>query len=270
MPGGNRGIIPALFGLVLAAHHPNAEAQAQHRDSQERGARALESIATRYNEQAEGAKRSPESKPCRSGDDQRNSDLCAQWKAADAAADSAWWAAIGGFASAVSSALVLIALYLAFRSNWIARDTAKRQLRAYISVESASLKKVCSAGEKPQVNVVIKNTGQTPARELRIESDVFLKNVSFDCSFVSEIPKDYGMQVIGAGVTRRIDALMDTPLSVDDVKALQDGTKRLFFLAYGEYVDVFDAKQTFQLTYLARHPTTNIDFWATHLGNVAT
>jgi hypothetical protein len=94
--------------------------------------------------------------------------LCAQWKAADATTDSAWWTAVGTWVSGVSGLLVIAALYLAFQSNRIARDTAKRQLRAYLHVTDCDQTDV-GVGQSTVANITVTNGGQTPAHDVTIE-----------------------------------------------------------------------------------------------------
>lgn len=269
MPRGYRCIVIAAFGWIsLTAQHPNPPAKTNEAHANNRVGEALASIAATYDKQAKRAEGSHDGDQCQQGDDKRYSDLCAQWKAADAAADSAWWAAIGGFASAVSTILVLIALYLAFRSNGIARDTAKRQLRAYVALKQANLQQVCTVGMRPQIIATIQNTGQTPAHQLRIDSDVVLRESDFDGGYVSNIPLNYGTHTLGAGLELNVRGVLESPLSDEDVQALATGVKRIFFLAYGEYLDVFNAKQTFRIASYAMSPVHNHDVTASNLGNV--
>ena len=168
MPRGYRLLVVAL-GLILAAQHPNVGAQPKQSSPQERSASALENIAARYDEQAEGVQRSPEGKPCNSGDDKRNSDLCAQWKAADAAADAARWASWGTWFTGVSTVLVVIALGLTLQSNLIAREGIEGQLRPWLNVSAAptiGFKFVQDEGMtyfEYVTNVVIQNLGASPA-----------------------------------------------------------------------------------------------------------
>lgn len=208
-----RHIIFALVGWVsLAAQQPNLKTEREQASAQNAIPQRLGDIATPQHQESERAHRTkPESDYCGPGQYQSKTDLCAQWKAADAAAASARWTYVGNWIGGVSGVLVLIALGLAFHSNWIARDTAKRQLRAYISIESADLQQVCSEGIRPQINVIIRNTGQTPAQDFRIDGDVYLRDADFGCSYVSEIPDHYGTQTIGAGVSRPIYAILEKP-----------------------------------------------------------
>lgn len=241
---GYRLFFAALIGwLALSAQHPNPKAETQRGSPQERSASALEGIAARYDKQAEGAERSPESNPCQPGDDQRNSDLCAQWKAADAAADSAWWAAIGGFASAISTVLVLIALYLAFRSNGIARDTAKRQLRAYVAVSGYVIGPDDKQPHKIRVVVSYQNVGETPAIDVRVTLFVLAGDGPFSDAKPRHEPDlgAGGRAIIGKGVIKQ------TPMTVEVFgvapRILLDGDYWVCFYGRINYRDVFGVEQ---------------------------
>lgn len=177
------GIVLAIVVVAVVAYsagqHPHTEAGPQERDAREPSADTTERVTPSRNQQAERAERANYERPCQPGEDQRDSDLCAQWKAADAAADSAWWAAVGSFASALSTVLVLAALYLAFRSNWIARDTAKRQLRAYIGVEPKGVYERDAHGFTV-VPIYVHNFGGTPAYHVTIHSWFSLEDSPMD------------------------------------------------------------------------------------------
>jgi hypothetical protein len=250
---GYRGIVAAL-GLVLAAHHPQAAAQSKQSNPQERSARALEDLAARYDEQAKRAERSRETEQCKQGDDKRYSDLCAQWKAADAAADSAWWAAVAGFATAISTVLVLIALRLAFGSNSIARDTAKRQLRAYCNI--------CEVGpdgfgldNEPAFVVTVINSGQTPARSLKLDTEcVIVPNPPMDTEYRPDVTA-HAEVTVGAGKFAKSRALLGHSLTQVEWDSLIKGQTVVMLRAHGEYLDIFNERQTFSaIAYVAGLP----------------
>ena len=246
---GYRLLVIAL-GLALAAHHPNAEAQPKQPDTQERSTRALEGIASRYDEQTRRSESSHETEQCQQGDDKRNSDLCAQWKAADAAADSAWWAAVGGFAGAISTLLVLIALWFAFRSNWIARDTAKRQLRAYCGVLSFEGQGI-GLNDEPHFVLTIVNTGQTPAKRLKIDTTCWL--APMDQIAYSIDVAQYAEVTVGSGKTINSRTTLGYKLTQQHIDNLTAGTVVIYVGVYGEYVDIFDEPQSFySVSYGAR------------------
>ena len=70
------------------------------------------------------------SAPCHKDQDNRNSDLCAQWKAADSAANAAWWAEIQTYLSAAGIIGLLYSLYLTRTATKVAVDATKDADRA--------------------------------------------------------------------------------------------------------------------------------------------
>jgi len=151
-------------------------------------------------------------KPCGKNEDNRSSDLCAQWKAADAARGSAIWAertfwlGIGGL---VVGFLTLIAAGAAAffahkaavetqkganaaidavtetrNANAIAREALEEQDRPWLKVE-AELSGILQIGlpKCPSVNVSIHvdNIGRSPAVKINVDVEVFI-NPSFRCS----------------------------------------------------------------------------------------
>lgn len=162
-----RLIILALVGWLTlsAANHPDPKAEREQAQAQQSIADSLDNIASAYRDEAKRSQApNQETEPCKPGEDRRYSDLCAQWKAADAAADSAWWAWAAGLVGIGGLVGVLIAICLAFQANTIARNTAKRQLRAYVTIKEVRI--VEDSGKSDQycrVQVLFENTGETPA-----------------------------------------------------------------------------------------------------------
>jgi hypothetical protein len=118
--------------------------------------------------------------PCRPGNDLRNSDLCAQWKAADAAAESAAWTGrmfwVSLFATLVGAG-TLLAAFMAARyakraaeasqnSADIAKDAFIASERAWLKVDlhaESDLTYSSTGGLHLMVYLTIKNIGRTPA-----------------------------------------------------------------------------------------------------------
>lgn len=148
----------AVLWLCLFGANSSAIAATRPTDAAERSAKALESIAQLYGEQARQAEDSKHGKPCKKGEENRQSELCAQWSAADSAGLAAWL-------SGASFIGVLVALYLAFRSNSIARATAHNQLRAYVTLGDVQMRyRQAEPGTKKWfIDVDLENKGQTPA-----------------------------------------------------------------------------------------------------------
>ncbi len=184
------------------------------------------------------------------------SDLAAQWKAAD------WvmWAGILAGAQLIATALGLYfvkrtldatleavedtsnATKAMERQNEIASDTAKRQLRAYCSLLEYEGTGVALDNE-PQFTFTVANTGQTPAK-LRVDSACWITtvgqiNYSADVWFFDEL-------TVGAGKTIKPIAKLGNKISKTEWDGLVEGTLVLCAGVYGEYTDIFGDPQSFK------------------------
>lgn len=195
MPRGYLCIVLAAVGW-LALTGANLKPAAQPEQSKVDGGvgDAAANVAAQYDKLPKRPESSPERQPCGPRQYQSKDDLCAQWKAADAAADAAGWAKWGTWISGVGLIAVAIAIFLTIQFNRIARDTAKRQLRAYMSIEP---KGILEAGDDgiAQAVVFMHNTGQTPAYNVQLFS--WFKVVDDPLAFSpkdddpKEKPRDY-------------------------------------------------------------------------------
>jgi hypothetical protein len=173
MPRGYRLFVLAL-GLVLScAIHADAKGGNEQAQADQTITKSLGDIAAANRQKAERAQRADQDEaPCGQGKYGSSADLCAQWKAADAAADSAWWAWVAAISTIISTAAVLVAIGLTYQANAIARSTAKRELRAYIFPAGFNLDwqlNLKDGAQNAVLNVVIKNSGTTPARRFQID-----------------------------------------------------------------------------------------------------
>jgi hypothetical protein len=153
--------------------------------------------------------------PCYRDKNHDAADLCAQWRAAIAAENAAtlstwsnWIAGVGALLSFLSIVLVIAALRQTERSlretraaNEIARDTATRQLRAYINFADARIPPGGPIG-KLCLTVDIHNGGQTPAYDLRAVYRIQLSNEGpdrFRFMFRDSNPVEFSKSVVGPG-----------------------------------------------------------------------
>lgn len=128
MPTGYRYVILAAFGFLVSAapSPPREEAAREARQTQRGIAESLRSIDATLKH---ANKPNEETKPCPKGEDNRQSDLCAQWKAADASAESSLWTertfylGVGGF---LVGLLTLGAAGAAAYFAWSAAEQARR------------------------------------------------------------------------------------------------------------------------------------------------
>lgn len=239
-----RHILFALVGfLTLAAQHPNPEAESDQAKAQGSISNRLGDIATTYHQESEGAHSAkPETDYCGPAQYQSKTDLCAQWKAADAAADAAWWAAVGAWVSGLSGILVLGALFLAFQSNRIARDTAKRQLRAYVSHKEYVMKhhrQADGAFVSHDITAIWLNGGETPALNTHcVINFVFqITPLAGDFSFPEPANVEtFGSLALGPG--QQCNVLSPT-ISHQQFLGLSEESHRLFVWSRADYVDAF-------------------------------
>lgn len=180
MLGSYRGVVIALAGLALLGASPPQQrqdaGQAQSASAQVNQP-SLPRAAVEADETPEGGE------PCREGSDNRNSDLCAQWKAADAAESSANAAWLLGVAGVIIGILTLGAAIAAASYAKQAAEagfgaikqgekalrqsdrTAKAELRAYVVVNDASYD-FAHMKAPPVVSLRLVNVGQTPAYDV--------------------------------------------------------------------------------------------------------
>ncbi|KZC82518.1 hypothetical protein AYR46_03935 [Sphingobium yanoikuyae] len=113
--------------------------------------------------------------PCVDPQDKEESDLCAQWRAATASEESAFWAMCGVVVTLLGTAGLLItilqgrkALERAHEGNIIAQNIGEAQMRAYLSVVRAELHIDRLDRTHPslpnfETKLHFHNSGQTPA-----------------------------------------------------------------------------------------------------------
>jgi len=248
--GYRRVIVAAVFGLALSAYQTNLKAKATDPNGNNRVTDVLENIATAHHEQAERAQRPEKTEPC--GPDQYGSsaELCAQWKAADAAADSAWWAWAGGIIGLGSLISVLAALGMAFWSNLIARTTARHQLRAYIGITDIAFMPVPPGATEKFIRIMYRNGGETPAYGVRSHLR-YAVIVNGDKNYTPpKIPEggfgpySRGTLLKGAEDNNRIGV----PLSA--IPRIKKGDAVIFAYGWIEYTDIFNVKRKTEFRFI--------------------
>lgn len=177
-----RGIILAFVGLILigAAESPKLSAQSNQSSEQAEIAKSLREISATL----KGAQESDQTtKPCDPEKPNRNSDLCAQWKAADAASqavNAAWeqirigWIGIvlGGITMVAAIAAAVFARKAAVATRQHA-DIALAQADPYIRVGiSLTISAEIRATVPQHIVIEAHNRGLAEARQVRIDSAI--------------------------------------------------------------------------------------------------
>ena len=200
MPRGSRRyVFAAIAGLILTA--PPAQREEDQRAQTAEEAEASERtppaaiLTAQPIEIVEGAE---ENEPCKPGEDNRQSDLCAQWKAADASRDAAdwtWWGLMVGITGTVGLFITLHYTRKAVRASEASAkeaskalaiaernaDAVAEQARATLSasyneirpwirlnVTRFQVQRISTTEWNATIAVEIKNAGASPAIKLAV------------------------------------------------------------------------------------------------------
>jgi len=250
MPRGYRYIVCALLGwLVLAAAAPEGTDRAREQDQTAREiANSLSGIDASLKKAGE-----PDvtTQPCGEREQKRDSDLCAQWKAADAAESSSNAAWLFGI---VGSLIGAITMYAAIRAALYARDAAREakrgsdaaekglahaqnisamELRPYLFIERIETCEIYS--REYQVTIWFKNFGHTPARNIEVRSLCYVTSDRSDLRAIKKTHDIVEAGVAAPGHTRRsFDAVR---ISADDLEAFQEGARWVILRVQYGYTD---------------------------------
>lgn len=250
MSRGYRSIIVAAVGwliLVGAAQRPQSENQANQAAAAESLNQATNTIAAAIR----SAIRAPDKDMgCIQGHDERSSDLCAQWKAADSARDAAQYAFWGLIVGVVGTGM----LFMTFAET---RRVSRAQLRAYISIKPMGLKIFqADVGKHIEASLSITNGGQTPAYNVVWHGNIVALSDEMAVDFFDESNdapppyKDPRPTLINSADKIEADLESVDPISLADWNEVVTGTKNLYLYGTGEYKDVFQRKRHTRFCYL--------------------
>ncbi|MEP6785084.1 MAG: hypothetical protein ABI898_05000 [Sphingomonadales bacterium] len=216
-----RSVVIAAFGwLSVAASNPPKEAtQANNTGPQREISNAANTVASAI---TEAAKPPEKDGGCNEGQDERHSDLCAQWKAADAAreaADYSFWTLL---ISAVGTSLLIWTL-------WETRETSRRELRAYLMVDTIS-----ASMEDDGFVATLRwlNCGQTPAHIVRVAIKLDIGRVP---NFKTLSPLQDGSTHLGSG--KGFKSIQS--LSVFEFHGHTASDEQIWLYARVTYADIF-------------------------------
>ena len=187
--------------------------------------------------------------PCVGDGRDARSDLCAQWVTARASADTAWYAKLQLWASAAGMIGLLITILLTLKavqtsqkSVDVAQDTAKRQLRAYVTLERCRARLV--VGEKVTATATLANQGQTPAYAVRMSVATGIvadKPEKFRLRFARVAGKTEPVHECDLGPGRKIDypVTLGHPLTQSQYDQIIAGKLNLVMAGISSYRDAF-------------------------------
>lgn len=208
MPRGYWRVFAAIAGLILvgASEPPKQASYSKQGEAKAEQSKPAFKVAAPSAQAPKPIQSTEQAQPCGQGRYASSDDLCAQWKAADAASDAAQWAwwqiilsALGVIGLGITLWFNFRALRLAEREANETKDalaiaemnakaavrmadlaerTSSRQLRAYVYVKSVRLEEGF-AEDSNSINCVItiSNSGQTPA---------YVRKIAFLLKWITE------------------------------------------------------------------------------------
>lgn len=142
------------------------------------------------------------------------SNQCSEWRAAEAAEDSAFWAMASFFVAGFGVVGLLITIRQTRHANVISREIGQAQTRCYLSARDAAIQ--FGADGSPILSMMVKNSGQSPARYFQFVFEVFVQNHTDGWEWQSapqallEDPENHD---IPAGADERVFlSIVDAPL----------------------------------------------------------
>ena len=174
---------------------------------------------------------------CEAAQQRENSDLIAQESMADSTKEIAglteWQLYVGGFGILLLVGTLLLTIKstnAAIQANRIARESAERQLRAYVCVTVVRLR---FYGHRVRATTVVTNHGTTPAYALRTQSGLMLAPFPSDTPFEgwNDSAEDESVAIVGP--EQPSEDFNEIAITNDQHDALRAGDMALY--AFGEY-----------------------------------
>lgn len=230
-----------VCALTVAAVAPHKHDYHEDTRSAPKVQQSLQSVAAAQYQIAAATNTGEYQKPCDDGQANNKSELCAEWYAARAARDSADWAFYAMLVSIIGAVGIVVALLLTIDSNAIARRSARRELRAYMTWVQAP-HSIDDDGLKFQIEWV--NRGKTPARASNSYADwkFFDGQLPEEFDFPEPAPGDEdGPPTIGPGQSLFTSGM--DPIPQELIVEVAAGTKRVYLWGAVNYVDVFGSNR---------------------------
>lgn len=185
---------------------------------------------------------------CDRPENREEADLCAQMRVAKAAENIA---ALGDRQIKLSylelGALLLsllalsVAAIVAVRALRMARDTARRQLRAYVFPIYAHIRDVRAS--RPTFVIDIKNFGQTPAYGLRVKTALQSGSHPLDTKLVPEVQSSIATAQLAPQAALFDEIALNRSLSASEISALAEGSAAIYLFGEIEYFDIYKKKR---------------------------
>lgn len=256
--------ILAAFGIALAVALPTAKGFAQEAQPQE----VLQNADPQpIDDEVEG--HNILERPCEFGRDDRSSDLCAQWKAADAAAASvivaekSFWSGVVGLVISSITFVTAVAAAIYARGAMIeTRRMGEAQSRAYLGEEKTEFLFSVNQinGERSINNCVVswKNYGESPAFIIKSGGGLFGGDGATE-ERISRFKNDAKGKFFStyAVFPNKMTNFGDSKASPQDTMEWMAGRQQLMVYSFVVYSDIFGMKWFSESCNTAHYITQN-------------
>lgn len=185
-----------------------------------------------------------------------------------------FWPPLFGYRLKITDTLLVIFTSLLWVSTASlvrgAKDTSKRQLRAYVSADTEVVIINGAAPKTPMHGIVLNNHGQTPANQITHWTRLLVADFPLKAPLDRSEPVDLVIKsVLHPGADRHIIA--EKELTPQEMGAIMSDGYAIYFWGDVDYVDVFNNPQRTRFTYFADRDALLIGKWAHYKdGNDAT
>jgi hypothetical protein len=169
------------------------------------------------------------------------------------------WIKYGSIASIIYAGFTLVIIfiggyqgYLTRQAVTVAADTERRQLRAYVIADKAS---VALTGRSLVGTVELRNSGQTPAYDMMTKSQMHTEaaSVVFSPPPFESVELDRAILGPQSIVSASTKPLSISPENTVAIPAFQNGTGIIYLWGETEYRDVFDRKWVLSFRFRSHH-----------------
>lgn len=185
---------------------------------------------------------------CDRPENREEADLCAQMRLAKAAEDIAALADRQTMLSYLELTALLLTLFalsvaaiVAVRALRMARDTARRELRAYVFPIYAHIRDVRAS--RPTFVIDVKNFGQTPAYGLRMNTALHSGSHPLNTKLVPEVQSSIATAQLAPQAALFDEIALNHSLSANEISALAEGSAAIYLFGEIEYFDIYKKKR---------------------------
>ncbi|WP_397605159.1 hypothetical protein [Sphingorhabdus sp.] len=246
-----RSIFAAIIGLALvgAGKPPQPSAKAEQQEANGYVGQSSPSMATSKSETIEPINSAKKHQPCGNGRYTSDDDLCAQWKAADAARDAANWARWQLGISAAGLLALIVSLFFTRRALVAADNTNKAFIRAEAGILVPSIEFFGGGLWADSFKIKMHNVGRTPVTIVHYQLHLDNDNIGHQM----EIPLHADEHQLGI----MIDAGKPFILPYNDMSQCPEVIR---MVGGAIYSDMFGRISTCQIAYLVNRCTRTFTY----------